>query len=57
MYIYACIYTHVFLYVCIYTILGVDVICAEMVSNPMQLLAQDGGSNQYDEIQFLLTIR
>jgi hypothetical protein len=38
---------------------GADVICAEMVSNPMQLYAMDSSQalSGPDEIQFLLTIR
>jgi len=38
---------------------GADVICAEMVANPMQLYTEDGGQSLAgpDEIQFLLTIR
>jgi len=38
---------------------GAEVICAEMVANPMQLYTEDGGQSLAgpDEIQFLLTIR
>lgn len=36
---------------------GVDVISAEMVSNPVQLYSPDDATHQSDEIRFLLTIR